>query len=161
MTIASRVFSVIIFSDIAPNMHRHFSKIIFFQKTFINLIIFIIHLASLYLYPYSTSFSFSGSQYEGECNAFFQSPIPVILNTKQQQQQSNKQVLPAESGGQEAIRSSICFAHQHKEAVDSLATPTLCPSAHQSFADTKRKVTCSSNGQRKQRADPRLPICSN
>ena len=75
----------------------------------------------------------------------------------QQQQQTNK----AESGGQEAIRSSVCFAHQHKEAVDSLATPTLCPSAHQSFADTKRNVTCSSNGQRKQRADPRLPICSN
>ena len=45
--------------------------------------------------------------------------------------------------------------------MDSLATPTLCPSAHQSFADTKRNVTCSSNGQRKQRADPRLPICSN
>ena len=112
-------------------------------------------------HPPLSSFSSSGSQYEGECNAFFQSPIPVILNTKQQQQQSNKQVLPAESGGQEAIRSSICFAHQHKEAVDSLATPTLCPSAHQSFADTKRKVTCSSNGQRKQRADPRLPICSN
>ena len=80
---------------------------------------------------------------------------------KQQQQQTNKQVLPAESSGQEAIRSSVCFAHQHKEAVDSLATPTLCPSAHQSFADTKRNVTCSSNGQRKQRADPRLPICSN
>ena len=79
----------------------------------------------------------------------------------QQQQQTNKQVFPAESGGQEAIRSSVCFAHQHKEAVDSLATPTLCPSAHQSFADTKRNVTCSSNGQRKQRADPRLPICSN
>ena len=65
---------------------------------------------------------------------------------KQQQQQTNKQVLPAESSGQEAIRSSVCFAHQHKEAVDSLATPTLCPSAHQSFADTKRNVTCSSNG---------------
>ena len=80
---------------------------------------------------------------------------------KQQQQQTKKQVLPAESGGQEAIRSSVCFAHQHKEAVDSLATPTLCPSAHQSFADTKRNVTCSSNGQRKQRADPRLLICSN
>ena len=112
-------------------------------------------------HPPLSSFSYSGFQYEGEYSAFFQCPIPLILKTKKNQQQSNKQVLPAESSGQEAIRSSVCFAHQHKEAVDSLATPTLCPSAHQSFADTKRNVTCSSNGQRKQRADPRLPICSN
>ena len=56
----------------------------------------------------------------------------------------------SEGGGQEAIRVSICPPHQLKEPEDSMATPTLCPSANPPSKDTKRKrsrFTSSSRAQ--------------